>query len=37
MKPREKKVENTDNKQDVGKWIEKANHICRVLEEERMG
>ena len=34
---REKKVENTDNKQDVGKWIEKANHICKVLEEERMG
>ena len=34
---REKKVENTDTKQDVGKSIEKANHICRVLEEERMG
>ena len=34
---REKKVENTDNKQDVGKWTEKANHICKVLEEERMG
>ena len=32
---REKNVENTDNKQDIGKCIEKANHICRVLEWDR--
>ena len=32
----EKKVENTDNKQDVGKWIEKANHIQSPRRRENV-